>query len=194
MLDRASNAIADRYGGKRGLLRHLAARLQQGSRGFRALQSVNWARADRLVFVCKGNICRSPYAEARARALGLPAASFGLEAAPGKPANPDAIATAAARGLDLTGHRTVPLPAFSVHPGDVLVGMEPWHAERLKQLEGPQPLSVTLLGLWTRSPRPHLQDPYGLSRAYFDTCFRIIDACIETLAEKYRDAGHGRRD
>ena len=53
----------------------------------------------RLVFVCKGNICRSPFAEAVARAAGADAVSYGLDARDGLPANPSAIRTARKFGL-----------------------------------------------------------------------------------------------
>lgn len=192
-MDQSSNVITDRYGGKRALLHHMAARLRLLANGFREFRAVRWSEVERVVFVCQGNICRSPYAEARARAMGLPTASFGLGAGQQKPADPQAQAAAAARGLDLSGHRSLHLRGFRLEPNDLLVGMEPWQARDLRQLEGAAQGQVTLLGLWSRPPRPHIQDPYGLSRAYFDTCFRTIDAGIATMAQRYEDAGHGRR-
>lgn len=192
-MDPLSKVIADSYGGKRALLRHVAARMRLLANGFREFRSVRWSEVERVVFVCKGNICRSPYAEARARAMGLPTASFGLGAGQQKPADPQALAAAAARDLDLSGHRSLHRRAFRLEPNDLLVGMEPWQARDLRQLEDVQQGQVTLLGLWSRPQRPHIQDPYGLSRAYFNICFRIIDTGIATMAQCYKDAGHGRR-
>jgi len=57
-------------------------------------------------FVCSGNICRSPYAEAAARRCGLTAISCGIATEKGLPADGTAITEAAQRGLDLTSHRT----------------------------------------------------------------------------------------
>ena len=40
---------------------------------------IKWEDVDRLVFVCTGNICRSAYAEYKARSLGMSATSFGID-------------------------------------------------------------------------------------------------------------------
>jgi protein-tyrosine phosphatase len=36
--------------------------------------------------------------------------------------------------------------------------------------------------LWASPERPHLEDPYGLSDAYFDTCFDVIDSALFRIA------------
>jgi low molecular weight phosphotyrosine protein phosphatase len=73
--------ISKSYKCKTGWSRHqlyLAAyRLNLG--GLRHFEHVEWNRVTRLVFVCRGNICRSPYAEVRARRLGLNAISCSFE-------------------------------------------------------------------------------------------------------------------
>lgn len=166
-----------RYGRRAGWLRHHLAATLNRLGAFEPLTRIRWHDVRRLVFVCQGNICRSAYAEARAKALGLRAASFGLGAHEGDRANPTALARAAARGVDLLPHRASSLsPAL---PGDLLVAMEPAQVARLaKRTTAP----LTLLGLWAAPARPHLEDPYGLSEAYFDTCFEVIDAAIVRIA------------
>lgn len=137
-----------------------------------------------MVFVCKGNICRSPYAEARARALGFSSYSVGLETKNGNPADWTAQEVALKRGLNLSGHYTRSVEQFTPGPSDLLIGMEPAHAKRLQQLYGETEPQVTLLGLWRSPPMPHIQDPYGLGSAYFETCFTILDQAIEQLGER----------
>ena len=137
---------------------------------------------ERLVFVCHGNVCRSAYTEARARRLGLRSASFGLAARDGDRANPVAAERAAARGVDLAAHRATSAPAARLAPGDLLVAIEPAHlrglALRALGRRGP------LRGLWATPARPHLEDPYGLSPAYFDTCFDVVDSALEAIARR----------
>jgi Low molecular weight phosphotyrosine protein phosphatase len=64
----------------------------------------HWRNCERVVFVCTGNICRSPYAEAAARAHGINAVSCGTHTRTGLPADPVAIREAALRGRDMTAH------------------------------------------------------------------------------------------
>jgi protein-tyrosine-phosphatase len=65
----------------------------------------------KVIFVCAGNICRSPFAEGLARRLaaerGLDVefASAGEIALDGDRCPPDAVAVAKEYGVDLTSHR-----------------------------------------------------------------------------------------
>ena len=66
---------------------------------------IKWGQVKRLVFVCKGNICRSAYGEAGGEA-GVPAVSCGLQANSGSPADPIALVVSSQRALDLSLHRS----------------------------------------------------------------------------------------
>jgi protein-tyrosine phosphatase len=151
---------------------------------------VRWDEVERLVFVCHGNVCRSAYADARARGAGLRTASFGLRARDGDPANRLALERAAGRGVDLSGHRARSAAAAELGRGDLLVAMEPAQVRELARVAPSHP--ATLLGLWARPPRPHLEDPYGLSPAYFDTCFEVVDSAVDELARRAGRARVGR--
>ena len=185
-MEQALDSLHARYGRRAGWLRHHLAAALNRLGAFQPLTRVPWRKVKRIVFVCQGNICRSAYAEARARSQGLRTASFGLGAREGDEANRTALARAAARGVDLRPHRASVMP--ETLPGDLLVAMEPAQAARLTKLtQAP----VTLLGLWADPPRPHLEDPYGLSDAYFDTCFGVIDSAVARLGQLAPGARNG---
>lgn len=173
-------------GTARGALRHVQFRLMLQLGLLSDFEKVDWARVQRLVFVCKGNICRSPYAEAKARALGADAASFGLHAAHLEPADPVAIRCAAARGVDLAGHRSRLLSPQGIRPGDVVVGFEPWHATGASDVLSTVPAQITLAGLWADTVRPYLHDPYGREEVYFQSCYAIIDAAVAGMVQRMR--------
>ena len=171
--------IGDRFGSGRGLARLALSHAARAAGRYRPFEQVDWTRVERLVFVCTGNICRSPYAERRAAAAGIPAISIALRGETGRAADPSARAAARAAGIDLDNHRSTEADKAELRPGDLLVAMEPWQARRLRELFPKH--QTTLLGLWTRPSRPHLHDPYTLSDAYFRTCFRLIDRGVAAL-------------
>jgi len=85
-----------------------------------------------ILFVCTGNICRSPMAEgilrARLAAKGIAGtvASAGI-AFDGREATPEAIAVASRSGIDITAHRSRIISADMVAAADLVIGMERMH-------------------------------------------------------------------
>lgn len=174
-----SRGVSEQHGRKQAWIRHQATSWLERLGLYADLRRFDATRVLRLVFVCAGNVCRSRYAEARARALGFESGSFGLRADGRSP--PDAVAVLAARrrGIELLPRASRRAEDVRPTSGDLLVAMEPHQARALRRAH-PR-AQVTLLGLWCRTPRPVLADPYGLSDAYFDTCFGFIDEGVETL-------------
>lgn len=175
-----------RFGRRRGWALHHAWDVARRLGVFRSLKAIDWSRVRRFVFVCRGNICRSAYAEQRARAMNLPALSFGLQARAGREADATAIQVARAREIDLGSHRARSLSEFFPQSGDLLVAMEPGQLFPLVSIARSQRAQVTLLGLWCSPARPYLQDPYGLNVNYFRTCFGFIDDAIENMGRRMR--------
>src|SRR5690606_38943413 len=90
-----------------------------------------------LLFICTGNTCRSPMAEAIARALAserglddVTVGSAGVSAVEGSAASDGATLVALERGLDLSLHRARPLTRELLEEADVVLAMGPPHAER----------------------------------------------------------------
>ena len=125
--------VRSSFGTYRGLIRLALAWLENLTGRYRRFKQIRWGRVARIVFVCHGNICRSPYAEGRAVSLGLPAASFGLSAGSGAPADPSACRIAAARGIELVRHCARDAADFELQTGDLLVAMEPRQARRISR-------------------------------------------------------------
>ena len=78
---------------------------------------------DTVTFVCTGNTCRSPMAEALLRATlakrgqgleKLKVASFGLAAQDGQPVSANSVKAMQRIGLDVAGHRSRPLTQADV--------------------------------------------------------------------------------
>lgn len=171
--------FAQYFGGKRPFLCAIYYAGLAALGGFAAYRRIDWSKISRVIFVCKGNICRSAYAERKFISLGGSAVSAGL-AADGKPANPSAQRVASRRQISLEHHYSQPIQNLPLTSGDLLIAFEPEHAKLLTSLvQDIADVQVTLLGLWSNRPFWfYLHDPYGLSDAYFNHCFDRIDKGI----------------
>lgn len=174
------------YGGKRGYLEHLRARWLFSVGAYHRAARFDWRGVCRLVFVCKGNICRSPYASERVRGFGIPTLSYGLHASRGTPADPTAARIAKRRGVDLFAHRSREEADWAPDEGDLIVVFEPSQLTEICRRMGDRLPRVTLLGIWSKPIFPYIHDPYGLSDRYFERCFSIIDRSLHGIIRRMR--------
>lgn len=175
--------VRARFGTHRGFIRLLLAQIEDSTGSYRGFKQIHWGRVKRVVFVCRGNICRSPYAERRSATYGLPTASFGLSARAGTSADPSASRIAARRGIELANHRACAASDFEFASNDLLVHMEPRQARGMLHRPPAVPCQVTLLGLWSQPRRPYIHDPHHLSEAYWERCFDVIDSGVLRIAD-----------
>lgn len=182
-----NTSFYDKYGTRRAFVRFHWFRALYFLGFYRKYRQVKWGAVERLVFVCKGNICRSPYAETVAKSYNLASVSCGLDTTPGDTANILAQEAANRKGRDIKMHRTTPLSLVSIGKGDLLVAMEPWHIHQLENHYG-KPVNSTLLGLWCATRLPYISDPYGRSPSYYDHCFDIIEQSIYGITSEIRKA------
>lgn len=167
----------------RRALNRVEAFLHAGRRR-RALARLEAREADSLVFICLGNICRSPFAELWMRQRDASGADRYLSAGfmQGGRSSPDTAQAVAPRfGVDLSGHVSRGLD--DLPDGEHLwVVMEEVHRRRLARA-GVDPADVLLLGDLDPGPveRRAILDPYGKSPEVFEETYRRIVRCLEVL-------------
>jgi protein-tyrosine phosphatase len=150
----------------------------------------------RILFVCLGNVCRSPTAEgllrARAAAAGR-AHEFRIDSAgwfaehDGWPPEPDAVAAAAGRGIALDDLRARAIRADDFAAHDLILAADRANLARLRQHCPPehQHKLRLMLDLVPGRAGQDVPDPYGGSREQFDRVFDLLDEVVEALLARY---------
>ncbi len=138
----------------------------------------------RILFVCLGNICRSPAAEGVARSLmpGIEIDSAGTsDWHVGEPPYGPMQAAARARGIDLGALRARQFSAGDFHRFDLIVAMD---ADNLETIEALRPAGIeTPVRLFTdyapERGADHVPDPYYTRD--FDGALDLIEAAADGL-------------
>jgi protein-tyrosine phosphatase len=149
-------------------------------------------RIRRVLIICHGNICRSPFAGLllASRRRDLEVRSAGLAAGAGKPAEPGALRAAPRFGIDLAEHGARPLEREDVAWADLILGMQGRHAREVVR-RWPDALSKTfLLGDFLPAPPYAIEDPWGEADTVFVAVFDQIAGATDALCERLPvDAG-----
>lgn len=141
-----------------------------------------------ILFVCKGNQFRSAFCAAAAErmiaSMGSTVVhvdSAGLEAVPGGPANPLAIAVGEEMGLRLGGHAAQPVTAELVSRADIVFVMDYLNAaDFLSRFDSPTK-NMYLLGTPDGDALGEIGDPDGKPIEEVRACFETIAARLTQL-------------
>ena len=147
----------------------------------------------RILFVCTGNTCRSPLAEAIARHLveerglrGITVESAGASAWPDAPASDGALLVALEHGLDLGDHRARLLSPEIVARADLVLAMGPHHLDRVEALGGAGKswllTAYAAEGAMARAVTDPFGGDLGVYRATFEELTREISAVLDRVA------------
>ena len=169
--------------------------------GFRIAHTTNTNMPQNIksvLFVCKGNVCRSVLAEAIARKIasdqGLTNITFisgGLEVSRKNPAEEHAISVARENGLDITNHYSKPITKEMINQSDAMLGMEYNHLKAIENTFTGIGGNVMLLSLFCNGfrwgyERFNIRDPYARSVDDFRHCYDHIFDSVKGLIEKLK--------
>ena len=142
-----------------------------------------------VLFVCTGNICRSPIAEGFFRRLtgnrkDIEVASAGVHAVRGQPPSVYAVEVCAEEGTDISDLRSQPLTGALVDRATHIFAMTGAHLETIQTLF-PQSAEKTFLIREFEQPGTtvwrDVPDPIGLGREVYEGCARIIKNALPSV-------------
>ena len=142
-----------------------------------------------VLFVCTGNICRSPIAEGLFRRLignrkDIEVLSAGVHAVRGQPPSLYAVQVCAEEGTDISDLRSQPLTAALVDRATHIFAMTGGHLETIQTLF-PHGAEKSFLLREFEEPGTtvwrDVPDPIGLGREVYEDCARIISHALPSV-------------
>lgn len=142
-----------------------------------------------VLFICTGNTCRSPMAEAifndicEKEGLDFHAQSAGVATVNGLTANKNAIETMSLIGLDISSHKTRFLPNIKLDKYDVFVTMNYDQATLVESLGVPRSMIKVLQKPSTDKYdfEMGIADPYGKDLQAYKNCAQDLREAIADL-------------
>jgi protein-tyrosine-phosphatase len=142
----------------------------------------------KILTLCTGNICRSPMAEGIIRTFFeagefIDVSSAGTHAVDGNPATEFAILASREKKIDLAYHRARLLDSLLIKGNDMILCMEPAHAEWVLAIDSSSYEKVYNLADFsgTGGSLRKIADPYGCSLREYRLCFDEIHKCIHNF-------------
>lgn len=160
------------------------------------VQNPPWpSRVDSMLFVCYGNICRSPFAArlatlrfAQTRLPGVRCTSAGFRTSQRATSPAEAVAVAGRYGVDLRDNRPTLITDELVRAHDVVFLMEPGHLAQMRRRWPRERARFFLLPSFEAPDAPlgpfervHFVDPFGRGEPAFVESYARIARAVDRV-------------
>lgn len=141
---------------------------------------------DKIIFVCTGNTCRSPMAEAIARKIfsdknkNIDVCSRGISVFFEMPANDNAIKALKKYNIDLKNHVSKAINSFEIKEYNLILTMTNSHKHALISMFPDYKNKIDTLYHYTFNIEKDINDPYGYDlQTYINCCDEIYDCILK---------------
>lgn len=139
----------------------------------------------RILVMCLGNLCRSPFAQKKLQELTLgkniTVESAGFLSHMDRPTPARFVQLAQGFGVDLSAHRARRVKPSQVEAADLVLLMDAPNLRRFRT-EFPRAIEKTfLIGIFAGLPQPEIPDPYLLPIDQAETSYRLLQTCCESI-------------
>jgi len=169
------------------LQRKMRFRLQ-ASPWYRTIRSRNFKQAvlhaKNILFVCRGNICRSPFAEQYSRTIfpkDVHLVSCGFIHQDGRKSPPEALSAARKFGVDLSDHQADHITDDMVKNSDLIIIFDEENFRMLLQRYPRYKNRIWFLSEICPDIPLHIEDPFKKDSDTYEKVYSVIAYCIDRM-------------
>lgn len=148
----------------------------------------------RILFVCTGNTCRSPMAQAHLLKIlqnnknyysdEFEILSAGIFTSEGMPASSHAIEALLLDGIDISSHRTQQLSQRMIESADLIITMTRKQCEELRDRFPDKKENIYTLGHLAEDYDKDVSDPFGMDFQSYINTSRQLKELLQGIFEK----------
>lgn len=147
----------------------------------------------KIIFVCTGNTCRSPMAEAILKKmvynenLDVVVESRGTSVYSEDPINPKSVQALATIGIFNVMHRARQIMKTDIEESDIVLTMTQQHKLALLKTYPDFRYKIFTLAEYAVDSRDDISDPFGKSQIFYNFCLQEIKKLVEALFEEIKE-------